>query len=235
MWTRSELKQRGKSAFRANYWRCVLIAVILTICVAGIETVTGRRAYQSTTAENSAVQNTEAPAQDLTAEEIGQILDENSMNADLSADDLQNLFNLGGIGSAAPSRSMPDLPAVVLSFGITLSTIGFVLKLLVFNPLEVGCQSFFTRNLNEKATYSYRMVPYILADDPECGAREAITRSRRMMNGHKWKAFVLDLSFIGWWILSIFTLGILLVFWVNPYQYSTNAALYERLKEENRE
>ena len=78
--------------------------------------------------------------------------------------------------------------------------------------------------------YSYRMVPYILADDPIIGAGDAITLSRKMMNGHKWNTFVLDLSFIGWDLLSILTMGLLGVFYVNPYQFSTDAELYQVLK-----
>ena len=50
------------------------------------------------------------------------------------------------------------------------------------------------------------------------------------MTGNKWKAFVLDLSFIGWEILSVLTCGILTIFYVNPYILSTNAALYEKLR-----
>ena len=57
-------------------------------------------------------------------------------------------------------------------------------------------------------------------------SREALTRSREMMYGHKWNAFVLDLSFIGWNFLSALTFGILGIFYVAPYQYATNAELY---------
>ena len=75
------------------------------------------------------------------------------------------------------------------------------------------------------------MVPYIIKDNPELSATEVITRSREMMNGNKWKAFLLDLSFIGWFLLSIITLGIAAFFWVGPYVYSTEAALYLELKD----
>ena len=79
-------------------------------------------------------------------------------------------------------------------------------------------------------SYSYAMVPFILADKPELSAKEAITLSRKMMDGNKWKTFVLDLSFIGWEILSVITLEIVGVFYVNPYIYSTYAELYGALK-----
>ena len=79
-------------------------------------------------------------------------------------------------------------------------------------------------------SYEYRMIPYILADNPEMPTEEVFAESKRLMSGNKWKAFVLDFSFIGWQLLSILTCGILSIFYVDPYQYSTNAALYEALK-----
>ena len=59
---------------------------------------------------------------------------------------------------------------------------------------------------------------------------QAFEESKRMMQGQKWKAFVLDLSFIGWNILSALTLGILGIFYVQPYMDATHAALYEALR-----
>ena len=80
--------------------------------------------------------------------------------------------------------------------------------------------------------YAYRMVPYILAENPDMNYKEALDLSSKMMYGNKWKSFVLDLSFIGWIILSILTFGILLLFYVNPYIGSTNAELYKAIKAE---
>ena len=78
-------------------------------------------------------------------------------------------------------------------------------------------------------SYEYRMIPYIMAEHPEMTKEQAFALSKQMMSGHKWKTFVLDLSFIGWEILSACTLGILSIFYVEPYRFMTNAALYERL------
>ena len=61
-------------------------------------------------------------------------------------------------------------------------------------------------------SYSYMLVPYILADNPNMDTMEAIDLSKKMMDGHKAEAFVLGLSFIGWIFLSYFTCGILLYF-----------------------
>ena len=79
--------------------------------------------------------------------------------------------------------------------------------------------------------YSYRLVPYIVAENPDIQPMEAITLSRSMMNGNKWKAFVFDLSYIGWYILTILTLGILGVFYVLPYKNCANAEFYTAVKE----
>ncbi len=79
--------------------------------------------------------------------------------------------------------------------------------------------------------YEYMMIPYLMAEHPEMSADEAFETSKRMMNGNKWAAFVLDLSFIGWRILNALTFGILGVFFVNPYRYQTGAELYLALKE----
>ena len=77
--------------------------------------------------------------------------------------------------------------------------------------------------------YQYRLVPYILAERPDMPYREVLQRSAALMNGHKWKAFLLDLSFIPWHILGIITCFIVEIFYAAPYQALTSAALYRRL------
>ena len=79
--------------------------------------------------------------------------------------------------------------------------------------------------------YSYAMTPYLLVDRPELSTREAIHESRRMMNGRKWQLFCLHLSFIGWMLLSILTLGIGLL-WLAPYMSGAQAAFYHNILEE---
>lgn len=79
--------------------------------------------------------------------------------------------------------------------------------------------------------YAYAMVPYLLRDYPELTATEALRTSREMMKGHKWDLFVLDLTFIGWGILCLFTAGIGLL-WLQPYVSAAYAHFYEDLKAE---
>lgn len=79
--------------------------------------------------------------------------------------------------------------------------------------------------------YMYSMVPYLLHDYPELTPREAMKISREMMSGQKWELFVLDLTFIGWILLSIITFGVGMIF-VEPYMSTARAAFYEDLKSE---
>jgi len=77
---------------------------------------------------------------------------------------------------------------------------------------------------------SYSMTPYILVDQPEVSAREALKLSMRMTKGHKGEIFVMYLSFIGWGILTSLTGGILGIFYTVPYMNTTMAGYYEELK-----
>ncbi len=77
--------------------------------------------------------------------------------------------------------------------------------------------------------YSYAMTEFILKDNPDMNGEEAICESMRMMQGHKMQLFLLDLSMIGWLILSVLTLGIGLLF-LMPYNHSAHAHFYEDLR-----
>lgn len=75
-------------------------------------------------------------------------------------------------------------------------------------------------------TYEYYLVENILAVRPDIDKNEAFRLSKLLMNGYKMDAFVLNLSFIGWYLLSLFTLGILTFVYVNPYMVATNVEFY---------
>lgn len=74
--------------------------------------------------------------------------------------------------------------------------------------------------------YEYKMLFSILAENPNIGRKEAFDLTKAMTKGYKWKMFLLDLSFIGWMILSICTFQLLSVFFINPYCRATEAELY---------
>lgn len=83
--------------------------------------------------------------------------------------------------------------------------------------------------------YSYFLVPYIVAENPNIKSKDAINLSRTMMNGHKFECFILELSFIGWRILSIFTIGLSNIFFTNAYFIATFCEYYTDLRKVSKE
>ena len=81
-------------------------------------------------------------------------------------------------------------------------------------------------------SYSYSMAWYILAENPDMTAREALTESKIIMNGHKFDFFVLQLSFFFWALLIIVTLGIAAIY-VSPYQQLTFTNFYHNIKRQS--
>lgn len=78
--------------------------------------------------------------------------------------------------------------------------------------------------------YSYYMVPFIVAENPDIAPRTAIRLSRRMMKGHKWECFVHELSFLGWTILGSLTLGVSNILFMNPYTTAFFTEYYAELR-----
>ena len=79
------------------------------------------------------------------------------------------------------------------------------------------------------AAYRYRFAVYNLCENPDMGVMEAINMSKAQTVGFKWQLFVLDLSFIGWRILSGLTLNILAI-WLNPYIVQTDVGFFQQIK-----
>lgn len=79
--------------------------------------------------------------------------------------------------------------------------------------------------------YAYSMTFFIIADEPNISANEAIKKSEAMMKGYKWNYFLLQLSFIGWSLLAIFTCGIGFL-WLTPYMQTASSHFYLKVKEE---
>ena len=125
---------------------------------------------------------------------------------------------------------------VVLSFvfGIVIGVAGVLgvsdgalILLLIFSVLIYLAGSF----LLALKLYDYRMIPYILASDPNMERREVFRIAKEMVKGERLNIFFLDLSFIGWIVLSILTCGILMIFFVRPYIMLTEGALFHKLSE----
>ena len=78
--------------------------------------------------------------------------------------------------------------------------------------------------------YSYYLVPYIIAENPDIGWKDAITLSRKMMDGYKWECFKLEVSFLWWDLLGIATFGISELFYTNQYKLATYTEFYVQVR-----
>lgn len=78
--------------------------------------------------------------------------------------------------------------------------------------------------------YSYFLVPYIAAENPDLGAWQTVTLSRKMMRGHKWECFVFELTFLGWYLLGLVTFGLSAILFSNPYRLAAFSEYYAELR-----
>ena len=80
--------------------------------------------------------------------------------------------------------------------------------------------------------YSYFLVPYILAENPDAGWKEAISLSRKIMQGHKWECFILEASFFWWYMLGMITFGLSDLFFTNMYKTAALTGYYAELRQQ---
>ncbi len=115
---------------------------------------------------------------------------------------------------------------VLIALGNKLRTANYFVVICVLLICMLPCVVFCVMK-----ACSYAMAPYILYENPGMGANAAIKKSMELMNGNRWRLFCLTFSFIGWSLLSIFTLFIGLL-WVKPYQEAAYAAFYREIYRE---
>ena len=230
MWTRKELKKQAKAALKRNYWKAVLVTTLVMALVGG----TGGAAGSGVTLIGSSAEGGNSlwtygfnylPAlltviliisvvAVLVALAVT-ILLVNPIEVGFAAFRMNALRDKGNVGDLGRGFDVSYKRNVGTLFMMVLYT--FLWSLLLVVPGIIKA-------------YEYSMIPYLLADHPEMTRKEAFAASKAMMKGNKWKAFVLDLSFILWSMLGALTLGIVTVFYVEPYRQLTGAALYEKLK-----
>ena len=79
--------------------------------------------------------------------------------------------------------------------------------------------------------YSYFLVPYIAAENPDISPKKAVNLSRRMMHGHKWECFVFELTYWGWDMLGSLTFGLTAIFYSNPYKTAAFSEFYVQMRD----
>ncbi|MBE5940084.1 MAG: DUF975 family protein [Lachnospiraceae bacterium] len=233
MWTRVELKEKAKNAFSRNYWWCVLAGLIMSLILGGSGGGGGSIASTSSSSTSSSVESEMSLADIFAIIVIAVIIAAIIFIvvfaiATVIATFVTNVLEVGGCKFFLENSVAP---ANVKHFGYGFANnYKNVVNVMFFRYIYTFLWSLLFIIPGIIKSYEYRMIPYLLAENPDMTKDEAFALSKRMMDGNKWDAFVLDLSFIGWNLLSICTCGILSIFYVNPYIYATNAELYLALK-----
>lgn len=238
MWSIGKVKEVGRLRFKANYWKTVFVSSILTGTVGGVGYI------GSQFSSNFGGERSDALPQTLNELEsdpeklllfigivllgvfvgmlvglaIGMVIDAfifNPLTVGINRFAYRNIHEDAKVRETmfAYDHSYKNIVRVMFSREIRI----FLWGLLFIIP---GIYK----------SYEYRLVPYLLNENPDMDKEFALAESKRMMDGNKGKAFLLDLSFIGWDILSILTLGILAVFYVAPYKAMSQAVMYDAVK-----
>jgi uncharacterized membrane protein len=215
MWSRYELKTRAKDVLRGTYGKAFLVSLVIAIAGGGNGGGGGRgtSSYRLNQHLSSEIVGFMVVVGLLIVAAafafrwlIGYPLEVGGRKYFILSS--QGDVNLGYLGFAFQRGRYLNVILIMFYRGLLI----FLWTLLLIIPGIVK-------------SYAYRMVPYILADNPRIDYRRAIELSNQMTMGHKLDMFILDLSFIGWYLLGALALGIG-VFFVNPYVDTTNAELY---------
>lgn len=231
MWTRAELKSRAKAVLRGNYWKAFLISLVIAFTSGGGGGSSGGR-VGGRTGDFSGLDSFRPSSSETAALVvliIFIVLFSLAIGFGIKAL-LMNPLHVGGRRYFTQSAQYFDNRGCFRFAFDGFNWKGIVGSMFLMDVFVFLWTLLFIIPGIIKARYSYRMVPYILADNPNIGAKRAIDLSRAMMNGHKFDTFVLDLSFIGWVLLTIFTFGIGMLF-LNPYIHATDAELYLVLRQ----
>lgn len=232
MWTRQELKTRGKAAFKRNYWKSVVAGVVV-LALTGASVGSSSRVsggYEEFDAQLNAglAQSGISPLVF-----VGVLL--GVLGVVLLVSTAINVFlrNPMQVGTNRFFLKNTQEPASLkeLLYAFQSSSYLKIVATQLLKNLFIFLWSLLLVVPGIIKGLEYAMVGYILADDPDMSPMDALRKSKEMMKGHKWNTLVLSLSFLGWELLSMLTCGILNVFFVRPYTEATFAELYQVLKQ----
>ncbi|MBQ6501833.1 MAG: DUF975 family protein [Mogibacterium sp.] len=260
MWDRKELKAKGKAAYNANKVACIIAALILMIAggIGSGSTASPSVTVRNQLNSNDQVVESYDDSRDgndvVTVEVNGQNLNigetEHNIVPMIAVSSVVffliliastvglmvlalvlNPLHVGArkffIQNASDPGTKVDGMNVGFAFGknyrdIVFSMFGTQLINILWTLLLIVPGIY--------KAYCWRLVPFIIADEPDIPGKEARARSASMMNGSKWASFVLDLSFIGWKLVGALTFGIVNIVFTNPYEAATDTELYLTLK-----
>lgn len=221
MWTRAELKARAKQAFHRNYWSCVVVAFVMSIITSAASSTTEKNSEEALNVSGG-YGNPGLAAAMIAIFAIAAII---MIIAIILKIVIGNALFVGGARFFIANQ-IEKAKIGELAFGFKCGGFGNIVLVMFLRDLFTGLWTLLFIIPGIIKHYEYLMVPYILAENPQMSQKEVFQISKQMMMGQKMDAFVLELSFIGWRILEGITMGIVGIFYVEPYYQATFAELY---------
>jgi uncharacterized membrane protein len=229
MWTRELIKTRAKAVLKTNYWEAFLVSLVVGIASGGFNIrVSNNGNGYNLQVTNGVILSEEQIRSFLAVSLItlvvffitislkiflGYCLEVGGRKFFIKAAEGESKIGYLGLGFRKEYYSDILITMLLRSIYTFLWTLLFIIPGII-------------------KSYAYSMVPYILADNPNIGYKRAIELSNQMTQGEKLNMFILDLSFLGWYLLGMLVCCIGVIF-VPPYDYATKAELYLILRKQS--
>ena len=220
MWNRAELKMRGNMAFKKNYVSAVVVALLMGI----FGTVSGESSARRVS-ENSDIYSGNLFNVGMITGLLAGIATVVILIVLVAKVFVGNLLKMGGYRFFILNQTAQPGIGTLLDGFRSGHYVNIVLTMFL-RDLFTTLWSLLLVGPGIVKHYEYLMVPYIIAENPAMDYKEAFQISKQMMDGEKMEAFIMDLSFIGWYLLSAVTCGLLAIFYVNPYVQASFAEMY---------
>ena len=220
MWNRAELKMRGNMAFKKNYVSAVVVALLMGI----FGTVSGESSARRVS-ENSDIYSGNLFNVGMITGLLAGIATVVILIVLVAKVFVGNLLKMGGYRFFILNQTAQPGIGTLLDGFRSGHYVNIVLTMFL-RDLFTALWSLLLVVPGIVKHYEYLMVPYIIAENPAMDYKEAFQISKQMIDGEKMEAFIMDLSLLGWYLLSAVTCGLLAIFYVNPYVQASFAEMY---------
>lgn len=233
MWTRGELKSRAWESLRTSYWKAFLVSLLLALVGGGGPSLTFNTGGGNAGGAWSELGDADPFVGGLLVGLLVLVL--LAVVIGMVVAIAFGIFFVSpltvGVRKYFKQAAVGDVNMNYLGRAFSKGRYWPVVKTMFLMRLFIFLWTLLLVVPGIVKSYSYSLVPYLLADNPTLDSQRAITLSRTIMYGQKWRTFVLDLSFLGWYLLGMLAL-LIGTFFVLPYHNAAKAELYLTLREE---
>lgn len=227
MWNRSELKSKTKNVMKRSYWVMFVVSLVaMLLCGDLFNSVKDVTVDLNTPATNFAYEIPTIAVPTV----VGILASIVAIGAILGFFYRVFVANVIEVGKSRyflnNTKEKAEFFTLFSGFGSNYLN---VVKVMLIRDFKLVLWTLLLIVPGVIKSYEYQVIPYLLAEDSSMSSSEAFYNSKQMTQGHKFSMFVLDLSFVGWYILGILLFGIGTLF-VYPYKNGVAAELYLELK-----